>query len=210
MLALAVILPIIVAMVIRPALYNGLRHFIFVVPPFAVIGGLTVALLVKRAKRHGKAGLGVLAAVFVGGVTLPVIELVRLHPYQYTSFNLASGGVPMAHDRYMLDYWGLAFKQAAEELRERLKAAGEKPPAGRKWVVAICGPQPGAEVSLGPQFETTYDQKLADFAMALGTFYCRHLQAPIMATVEREGVVYATVYDFRGRAPEPLTTIPPP
>jgi hypothetical protein len=26
----------------------------------------------------------------------------------------------------------------------------------------------------------------------------------------REGVVYATVYDFRGRAPEPLRTISPP
>jgi hypothetical protein len=141
---------------------------------------------------------------------LPVIEMVRLHPYQYTSFNFASGGVRMAHDNYMLDYWGLAFKQAAEELRERLQAASEQPPAGRRWVVAICGPQPSAEVSLGPQFETTYDQKRADFAMALGTFYCRHLQAPIMATVEREGVVYATVYDFRGRAPEQLTTQPPP
>jgi hypothetical protein len=46
--------------------------------------------------------------------------------------------------------------------------------------------------------------------MALGTVYCRHLQAPITGTVEREGVVYATVYDLRGRAAEPLTTQPPP
>jgi hypothetical protein len=110
----------------------------------------------------------------------------------------------------MLDYWGLAFKQAAEELRTRLAAASEQPPQGRRWVVAICGPQPAAEVELGPQFETTFDQKKADFAMALGTFYCRHLQAPIMATIEREGVVYATVYDFRGRASERLLTQPPP
>ena len=51
---------------------------------------------------------------------------------------------------------------------------------------------------LGPQFETTFDRKVADFALALGTFYCNHLQHPIMATIEREGVVYATVYDFRG------------
>jgi len=35
-------------------------------------------------------------------------------------------------------------------------------------------------------------------------------RAPILATVEREGVVYATVYDLRGRAAEPLTTQPPP
>ncbi len=116
----------------------------------------------------------------------------------------------MAHDRYMLDYWGLAFKQAAIELRTRLDAAGAHAPNGRRWVVAICGPQAPAEVDLGSQFETTYDQKQADFAMALGTFYCRHLQAPVMATIVREGVVYATVYDFPRRANEKLLTIPPP
>ena len=69
-----------------------------------------------------------------------------------------------------------------------------------RWVVAICGPQAAAQVELGPQFETTFDRKTADFALALGTFYCRHLQLPIMATIEREGVVYAHVYDLRGGA----------
>lgn len=209
-LALAPILPIVLAMVMRPALYNGVRHFIFVVPPFAAIGGLAFAWLFDRIRRYGRPAMVALGAVFLAGLALPVVELVRLHPYQYTSFNTASGGVAAAHDRYMLDYWGLAFKQAALELRERLRNAGEKPPQGRKWVVAICGPQSAAEVDLGPHFETTYDQKKADFAMAVGTFYCRHLQAPIMATVEREGVVYATVYDFRGAQAERLTTQPPP
>jgi hypothetical protein len=197
-------------MVMRPALYNGLRHFVFVVPPFAVLGGLAVTWIAHRVRSYRVAARGLLTAVFIAGLSLPVVELIRLHPFEYTSFNLASGGVRSAQDKFMLDYWGLAFKQAAIELRTRLRLASEKPPAGRKWVVAICGPQPGAEQSLGPNFETTYDQKKADFAMALGTFYCRHLQAPIMATIEREGVVYATVYDFRGVQAEPLTTIPPP
>ncbi|HEY4140484.1 MAG TPA: glycosyltransferase family 39 protein [Pseudolabrys sp.] len=210
LVALAAILPIVVAMVMRPALYNGLRHFVFVVPPFAVLGGLAVTWIAHRVRSYRVAARGLLTAVFIAGLSLPVVELIRLHPFEYTSFNLASGGVRSAQDKFMLDYWGLAFKQAAIELRTRLRLASEKPPAGRKWVVAICGPQPGAEQSLGPNFETTYDQKKADFAMALGTFYCRHLQAPIMATIEREGVVYATVYDFRGVQAEPLTTIPPP
>jgi 4-amino-4-deoxy-L-arabinose transferase-like glycosyltransferase len=210
LVALAAILPMAAAMAMRPALYNGLRHFIFIVPPFAVLGGMAFTWISHRVRGYGVAALGLLTAMFVAGISLPVVELIRLHPYEYTSFNLASGGVRNALDKFMLDYWGLAFKEAAIELRTRLKLAGEHPPEGRKWVVAICGPEPGARQSLGPDFETTYDQKKADFAMALGTFYCRHLQAPIMATVEREGIVYATVYDFRGRAPEPLTTIPPP
>jgi dolichyl-phosphate-mannose-protein mannosyltransferase len=212
--ALAAVLPVAVAIVMHPALYNGLRHFSFVVPPFAVLGGLSAAWLIESAARlrtsYRRPAFGILATAFAVGITLPVIDMVRLHPYEYTAFNWASGGVRMAHDKYMLDYWGLAFKQASEELRARLADSADHPPKGRPWVVAICGPPAPAKVELGPQFETTYDQKKADFAMALGAFYCRHLQAPILATVEREGVVYATVYDFRGRANEKLTTEPPP
>jgi Dolichyl-phosphate-mannose-protein mannosyltransferase len=215
MLLLAALLPVAIAMATRPALYNGLRHFIFVVPPFAVLGGLAFGWLFERARTlddglGGRVALSALGAVFAAGIALPIVDMVRLHPYQYTSFNTLSGGVSKAHDNYMLDYWGLAFKQAADELRARLGAAADHPPSGRPWVVAICGPQSSAREALGAEFETTFDQKKADFALALGTFYCRHLQAPIMATIEREGVVYATVYDFRGAAGERLINTPPP
>ncbi|HEY4980952.1 MAG TPA: glycosyltransferase family 39 protein [Pseudolabrys sp.] len=208
--ALAAVLPVAIATVTHPALYNGLRHFVFVVPPFAVLGGLSSAWLVDRVRAHGKAALGALAAIFIGGVTLPVIDMVRLHPYQYTAFNWLSGGVRMAHDNYMLDYWGLAFKQASEVLRAKLDERHESPPAGRRWTIEICGPQRGAEVALGPQFEITWDRKRADFAMMLGTFYCRDLHGPPLVEIEREGVVYARVYDIRGLPVPNLLTEPPP
>jgi 4-amino-4-deoxy-L-arabinose transferase-like glycosyltransferase len=207
---LSAIFTVALAMAAHPALYNGVRHFIFVVPPFAALGGFAAVWIVERARRYGKAALAALAAIFVGALALPVSDMVRLHPYEYTAFNWASGGVRMAQANYMLDYWGLAFKQAAEALRARLAAAAEQPPQGRRWVVAICGPQSSAQEELGPQFETTFDQKKADFVLALGTFYCRHLQAPIMATIAREGVVYAEVYDLRGARQEKLLNEPPP
>jgi hypothetical protein len=210
LVALAAILPVLVAMIAHPALYNGLRHFVFVVPPFAVLGGLSGAWLFDRARASGRAVTAVLAATFLGALALPVSDLVRLHPYQYTAFNWASGGVYMAHDNYMLDYWGLAFKQAGEELRAKLDAMHLKPPEGRRWTVEICGPQRPAEVSLGPEFETTWDRKRADFAMMLGTYYCRDLIAPILVEIDREGVDYARVYDIRGRPVPKLLTEPPP
>ena len=182
----------------------------FVIPPFAALGGLAAAWIVERMRAQSKAALAGLTAVFLAGVAMPVIDMVRLHPYQYTAFNWTSGGVRTAHDNYMLDYWGLAFKQAADELRGRLALSAEKPPAGGKWVVAICGPQASAQQELGPQFETTFDRKTADSALALGTSYSRHLQHPIMVEVEREGVVYATVYDLRGGPTPNLLTVPPP
>lgn len=210
MVLLAALLPVAVAIVMHPAFYNGLRHFVFVVPPFAVLGGLAAGWIGERAVNYGNSARAVLAAIFIGGIALPVSDMVRLHPYQYTAFNWASGGVRMAHDNYMLDYWGLAFKQASEELRAKLDDMKLKPPAGRRWVVEICGPQRPAEVALGPQFETTWDRKRVDFAMMLGTYYCRDLHGPTLVEIVREGVVYARVYDLRGRAVPNLLTEQPP
>jgi hypothetical protein len=203
--------PVLLAMVARPARYNGLRHFLFVVPPFAVLGGFAGAAVFEWARVRGRRFVTGAVAIFLAGLALPITELVRLHPYQYSSFNWTSGGVDMAHDNYMVDYWGLAFKEASEKLRAYVDAHHLKAPSGRRWIVEICGPQRGAEVALGPQLETTWDRKTVDFAMMLGTFYCRDdLKAPIVVEVKREGELYARVYDLRGRAAPNLLTEPPP
>jgi hypothetical protein len=138
---------------------------------------------------------------------MPVIEMVRVHPYQYTYFNWMAGGIRAADERYMLDYWGLAFKQAAQQLKARL---GEQlAPASRRWRIAVCGPHPPAEVELGPNFVPTWDPRGADFALMLGEFYCAELKAPILVEIERQGVVFARVYDIRGHNITSLFTIPP-
>jgi hypothetical protein len=209
-LALATLLPIVLAIISHPAFYNGLRHFVFVVPPFAAAGGLAFGWLFERARHYGWPQIAAVCFVFIAGISLPLIEMVRLHPYQYVSFNAFAGGVPKAQYNFMLDYWGVAFKQAAQELKVRLKASAEQPPKGRKWIVAICGPQATAQVVLGPEFETTFNEKQADFAMAVGAYYCEYLKAPIMVDIEREGVVFARVYDLRGGPTPKLLTEPPP
>ncbi len=209
MLAAATIVPIAIPLLTRPALYNGIRHFLFVVPPLAALGGLAGARaydwLARRGRRAAFAGV----ALFAAALALPVSEIVRLHPYQYTYFNRIAGGVAGADDRYMLDYWGLSLKEAAQALRDRLAAAHETLPAGRKWRIAVCGPHPPAQVALGTDFVTTWNPRGADFALMLGEFYCASLDAPVIAEVEREGVVYARAYDIRGRSFTSLFTIPP-
>ena len=210
LVTLAALLPVMVAILAHPAFYNGLRHFVFVVPPFAAIGGLAGGWIFEKVRPLGKIAVSTVTAAFLACLALPVSDMVRLHPYEYTTFNWASGGVRMAHDNYMLDYWGLAFKQAGEALRAKLDAMHLKPPRGRRWTVEICGPQRPAEVALGPDFETTWDRKRADFVMMLGTFYCRDLTARILVEIEREGVDYARVYDIRGRPVPKLLTEPPP
>jgi len=52
---LAATLPILITIAARPAMYNGIRHFVFVVPPFAVLGGLAGAWIARRL--NGSAAL---------------------------------------------------------------------------------------------------------------------------------------------------------
>ena len=210
MLTLAATLPIAIAIVKRPALYNGIRHFIFVIPPMTILGGLAFAWIMSWLGATRRNWQPVTLAVFAFGLLLSLGEMIRLHPYQYTHFNYIAGTVRGADMRFMLDYWGLAFKQASDALREQLDERQEMPPQGRKWKVAVCGPQRPAQVALGPDFTIGWDSHAADFAMTLGEFYCKGLTAPVMVEIKRDDVVFARVYDIRGRAISTLLSIPAP
>jgi hypothetical protein len=210
MLTLAATLPLVIAMVKRPALYNGIRHFIFVIPPMAVLAGTAFAWGMTWLKENRRSWQPAAVAIFAFGLLLPLGEMIRLHPYQYTHFNHIAGTVRSADNLFMLDYWGLALKQASDGLRDELVERQEVPPKGRKWKVAVCGPQRPAQVALGPDFTIGWDSHAADFAMTLGEFYCKGLTAPVLVEIKRDDVVFARVYDIRGRSISSLLAIPAP
>jgi hypothetical protein len=208
LIALAALLPLAVTIALRPAMYNGIRHFVFVLPPLAVLGGLAGAFLVDAASRWWRFAPIAGALLLLAGVGSAAAAMVRLHPYEYTYFNWLAGGVSGARDRYMLDYWGLSLKQASQALLARLAERHQTKPSGRRWKIAVCGPHRSPQVELGPDFETTWDPRDADFAMMLGEFYCAKLDAPVLAEIVRDGVVFARVYDIRGRSFPTLLTQP--
>jgi len=209
LVAMAVVLPIAIAIVTRPAMYNGIRHFLFVLPPICVLGGLAGGTLLRWLGERSRIVAAAAGIAIVAGIGLPVSEMIALHPYQYTYFNTISGGIRAADKNYMLDYWGLSFKEATDELLGILDEKGIQTPEGRRWVVAVCGPHPPAEVELGDDFLTTWNTKGADFALMLGEFYCAELKAPELVRIEREGVTFARVYDLRGRNIPEMFTLPP-
>jgi hypothetical protein len=203
----AATLPILITVAARPAMYNGIRHFVFTLPPLAALGGLAAACVMRWLERYGRLALAAGALVALAGIAAPVSAMTRLHPYEYTYFNRFAGGVAGARPRYMLDYWGLSLTQAARQLRAVI-AERHFEPANGTWTVAVCGPHPPVAVALGPQFTTTWNPKGADFAMMLGEFYCAKLDAPVLFEITRAGVVYARVYDIRGIPIQSLLTIP--
>ena len=207
-LALAALLPLALTIALRPAMYNGIRHFLFVLPPLAALGGLAGSFVLDVISRWSRLATTAAVLVLLIGLAVPVVEMARLHPYEYAHFNALAGGVRVARERYMLDYWGLALKQASQALLAKITERHESKPGNRRWKVAVCGPHRSPQVELGPHFETSWDPQGADFAMTLGEFYCNKLDAPLLAEVVRSGVTFARVYDIRGRSIRTLLTQP--
>lgn len=204
---LAAALPVLLTIATRPYIYNGVRHLDFVLPPFAVLGGLAVAWIVGRLRRYGATAIAAGSVAFAAGIALPVADMTRLHPYEYTDFNHIAGGVRGAQRNFMLDYWGLSLTQASRRLIAYIADHRLKPDRA-KWTVAVCGPHPPVAVALGQDYTLTWDPQGADFAMQLGVFYCGKLDAPLLFEIVRDGVVYARVYDIRGRSIASLLTVP--
>src|SRR5258707_12373778 len=75
--------------------------------------GWGMAWLKENARSWQPAAL----AIFAFGLLLPLGEMIRLHPYQYTHFNHIAGTVRSADNLFMLYYWCLALKQASDGLR---------------------------------------------------------------------------------------------
>src|SRR5437762_3567709 len=70
MLTLAASLPLVIAMVKRPALSNGIRHFVFVIPPMAVLAGVSFAWGMNWLKNNHRRWQPVALAVFTFGLLL--------------------------------------------------------------------------------------------------------------------------------------------
>ena len=114
-LGLAILFPITSAIVLRPPLYNAMRHFLFITPPLAVLTGVSFsALLRSNIDRSVKVGISVLVAISAG---LTVIDMIQLHPYQYVYFNrLTAGGLKGAYQKFETEYERISLNEGVEWL----------------------------------------------------------------------------------------------
>jgi hypothetical protein len=102
--------PMSMFILLRPNLYDGMRHFLFILPAFAVFAGIAAAQLVQRLHRFPQ------KRVLLGAFVLllsAVPDLVRLHPYQNVYYNCLAGPRHTLHERYETDYWLSSYRAAA-------------------------------------------------------------------------------------------------
>jgi len=96
-------------------LHAASRAVILTCAALAVLAGVSFAWGMNWLKNNHRRWQPAALAVFSFGLLLPLSEMIRLHPYEYTHFNHIAGTVRGADSLFMLDYWGLALKQASDQ-----------------------------------------------------------------------------------------------
>ncbi|MCA0199564.1 MAG: glycosyltransferase family 39 protein [Proteobacteria bacterium] len=203
--ALTVVVPLAAFAVFRPSTYNGVRHFLFVVPQLVVLAAIGLDQTLGFLERRGRLLAAGFAGLLILGVVRDVIVMARVHPYQYLAFNSLTGGLKGAHDRFELDYWGVSYKEATGRLAQFLaheRAAGR--PVPEKALLFVCGANTSAGYYLTDGIELTDDRTKADFFMGgdITNPRCRvRPEGPTVVEVKRMDAVLSYVLDLRGTRP---------
>jgi hypothetical protein len=196
MVGFGIFFPVGYAIAVKAVLFDGMRHFIFVLPLVCVLAALAadrllVPLLRAGWRRWAFSGLGLYLAGHLG-------MMVALHPDQYVYYNGLIGWTPGAEGKFKLDYWGNSYAEAVEGLESHLRAELGADFDDTDFTVAVCGPPISADYFFPPNFIFTTDRRNADFFIAFTKDDChKSLAGEEIFRVERMGTLLSVVLDRR-------------
>ena len=102
-------LPLIYDVAAHPPIYDGMRHFLFILPPVFVLSAAAFELIRGRLQSTAIKPIVAVALLASG-----MIGIVRLHPYEYTYYNAFIGGTAGVFRSYETDYWLTCYKEAVQ------------------------------------------------------------------------------------------------
>jgi hypothetical protein len=191
MIAIAAFLPLIAALVLHPVVYDGQRHFLFILPPLASLAGVALATFFRDAATS----VWLRRAVGTAWIALCVmtsVDMKRLHPYEYVYFNRLSGGLKAASGQFETDYWGVAYKEALAWIVKHVQPVDPN----RRTRIASCNNNSNERMfyylerwpSAKEKFEIVKDYKRADLYVAMTRHRCHQVPGEVLRTVRRQGV----------------------
>lgn len=100
----------------RPAMYDGYRHFLFILPPIFLFAGFAFEALFNWLKETWMKLVSVAVILAFG-----IIPMIQLHPYEYAYYNSFAGGVGGAFREYETEYWLTCYREAVLKFNEEAK-----------------------------------------------------------------------------------------
>lgn len=199
-LVLAAVFPIAYFLIARPPTYNGIRHFLFVVPALTVIAALGIEQAWHWIEWRTAWGGRVLGFLLAPTIAAQIWVMAALHPDEYVYYNVLAGGLEGAAERYELDYWGNSMAEAVEQLTQFLEneRSSENRPVMPTYKVAVCAYPLSVAYYLPPFLKLTRNFDEAEFFIAVTQANCHKMLAGRqIITIERFETELSVVKDRR-------------
>lgn len=97
----------------RPAMYDGYRHFLFILPPLFIFAGFAFEAIFNWLKQSCKKATLTIAILAFG-----LLPIAQLHPYQYAYYNNFAGGVGGVFREYETEFWLTCYREAVLGLNQ--------------------------------------------------------------------------------------------
>ena len=169
------------------AIYGGIRHLLFVLPPVLILAGAGIEAILDRVHRPWPRR-AILSLILIPGLW----GIISLQPYEYTYFNSFVGGVSGAYGEYNQDYWCTSIKEATETVN---RVAGPAQALMIFGQVQNAIPYARSDLQIESQYSPLWE---ADFVVL-----CKDARATrwnpddfrLIYQVHRGGAVYAEVWE---------------
>jgi hypothetical protein len=199
-LTFTIVFPWLYAIIKRSPLYDGERHFLFLVPIFVVIAGVTLTQAIRQLAARSRAAAWGVYLLTVAYCARMALAMIHVHPHEYLWFNKFIGGLPGAFLKYDTDYYGNTYKEGFETLRKHLWETERERYLAGPYVVSACMPPFIAEEYLGTNFELhTTGGGRPEFWLGYtrNDCYLKHSASPELTRVEREDTLLVLIRDLR-------------
>ena len=194
--AATVALPLLAVIVMRPVLYDGIRHVLFILPPLMVMAALGAGAAWRSLGRAPALTRPLILSLVAFWMAFQIITYVRLHPYQYIDYNLVVGGLRGAAGRFETDYWGTSYREAVRHLDLSLTA--DERARNEPWEVWTCSDPLLSSYYFPSHLTLAATPEKADFFLATTRWGCPDtVPGQIVGEVKRLGVTLALIKDLR-------------
>jgi hypothetical protein len=194
--AVAILFPVGYAIAIKAVLFDGMRHFIFVLPPIAALAAAVMDRGLDWIERFPYRRWAYSALAVYGMGHLAIMGM--LHPDEYVYYNGFIGGVEGADGLFKTDYWANSYAEAVTGLEDHLRGEYGADYMDHDFTVAVCGPPISAGYFFPANFVFSEDRSRADFYIAFTKDDChKALPGREIYRVERMGALLSIVLDRR-------------
>ena len=173
---------------LKPIIYNGLRHYLFILPQLVILASLGSVELMQNKKLCKW-----IYAIFALFIVSMMGAYVHLHPYEYTYFNSITRGIAGAQGTFEIDYWAASDKEAMAWLSTYLKENDITSTA-----VFSCSKSDSLHYYMPQVSDVNTNIQKADYIICFDkkelSAIQKYIPGTIIHEIKRSNVTYSTIF----------------